>query len=190
MFTTALLGSGCVVLSATAFSLWRKNSKLVEQIGVLQNKCALVEKQLHQAIQKLSEYETAADRDGDGLFQKVVDGLVGLGVPGLVLLFAMATSGFAGAAAITTALASLGGPFGMLGGIAVLLLLALASRALSRYGLPKLAHAVMRGLVAKGESPTTILTKVKALPEWVVSAQLRSSIEQTLAERQAATLGP
>src|SRR5258708_35391917 len=43
--------------------------------------------------------------------------------PRLVLLAVMANSGFAGAAAITSALATLGGPAGMLGGIAALIAL-------------------------------------------------------------------
>ena len=51
---------------------------------------------------------------------KLVNKIVALGVPGLVLLIAMHLTGFAGAAALTAALASLGGPLGMLGGLAVL----------------------------------------------------------------------
>ncbi|MFM6039787.1 MAG: hypothetical protein ACKPBB_18935 [Sphaerospermopsis kisseleviana] len=47
---------------------------------------------------------------------KIVDKIAALGVPGLVLVVAMAFTGWAGAAAITTGLAVLGGPFGMLGG--------------------------------------------------------------------------
>jgi hypothetical protein len=50
----------------------------------------------------------------------VASKIAALGVPGLVLVVAMAFTGFAGAAAITAALAMLGGPLGMLGGIAVL----------------------------------------------------------------------
>ena len=45
-------------------------------------------------------------------FDKLVSIIAGLGVPGLVLLFAMALTGYVGAAAITTALAALGGPAG------------------------------------------------------------------------------
>jgi len=42
--------------------------------------------------------------------------------------------GFAGAAVITAALAILGGPFGMLGGIGFLLVLGLMSPWLAKYG--------------------------------------------------------
>ena len=43
-----------------------------------------------------------------------------LGLPGVLLVITMASTGLAGAAAITTALAFLGGPAGMLGGLTVL----------------------------------------------------------------------
>lgn len=46
---------------------------------------------------------------------KIVSKIVGLGVPGLVLFVALSATGYAGAAAITTALAAIG-PFGILGG--------------------------------------------------------------------------
>ena len=48
---------------------------------------------------------------------KVAEKIAALGIPGLVLLVAMAGSGFSGRAAIVVALATLGGPLGMLGGI-------------------------------------------------------------------------
>ena len=47
---------------------------------------------------------------------KIVEKIVGLGVPGLILLVAINISGYAGAAAITSSLAILGGPAGMIGG--------------------------------------------------------------------------
>ena len=51
---------------------------------------------------------------------KVVDKIAAFRVLGLILLVAMHIVGFAGAAALITALAVLGGPIGMLGGIALL----------------------------------------------------------------------
>ena len=47
---------------------------------------------------------------------KLLDKIAALGVPGVVLAVAMETTGYVGAAALTTALATLGGPLGMLGG--------------------------------------------------------------------------
>jgi hypothetical protein len=61
--------------------------------------------------------------------------IAALGLPGVLLVIAMATTGFAGAAAITTALAALGGPFGMLGGIGLLGITALVTDALAKVGI-------------------------------------------------------
>lgn len=69
---------------------------------------------------------------------KIVGIIASLGIPGLVLLVAMGVSGWVGAAAITTGLASLGGPLGMLGGIALLGVLTLVSRAIAKFGFETL----------------------------------------------------
>ena len=128
--------------------------------------------QLEEAARKLAEIETSSKPEG--LFQKAVAALVGLGVPGLVLLAVMATSGFAGAAAITSALATLGGPAGMIGGIAALIALGLASKAIAQYGYPKVAEAVVRGLITKGESKESIRRKLDAIPRWIISQDARA----------------
>lgn len=54
---------------------------------------------------------------------KIISKVAALGVPGLILVVAIAASGLSGAAAITVALAALG-PGGIIGGIATLSLLA------------------------------------------------------------------
>jgi hypothetical protein len=189
-----LLSCACIVLATIAWQMKHLNSKLRLEVQqrvaterTLQQQNELLRSQLAQAIEKLAEYENPPTMNGDGLFQRVVEGLVALGVPGLVLLIAVATSGFAGAAALTTALAALGGPFGMVGGIGVLLLLTLVSKALTRYGLPKLTQAVIRGLMARGESSASIREKFESLPKWVMSTPLRTRIEEALNEGQTAT---
>lgn len=95
---------------------------------------------------------------------KVVQKLVALGVPGLVLVIVIATSGVAGGAAIVTALAVLGGPLGMLGGIAALGILALVADAIAEYGLEKIFGAVVIGLIAKGHSRQQIRQKIESYP--------------------------
>jgi len=54
------------------------------------------------------------------MWNEVVHKVVALGIPGLELSVVIGTTGLAGGAAIVAALAVLGGPFGILGGIAVL----------------------------------------------------------------------
>lgn len=56
----------------------------------------------------------------DSTMDEVVKKVAALGLPGVILVVTMAVTGLTGAAAITAALAALGGPFGMLGGITVL----------------------------------------------------------------------
>lgn len=65
-----------------------------------------------------------------------------LGLPAIILLIVMATTGLTGAAAITAALAllgipvaALGGPAGMLGGIALLGIIGLATDSKSEQNL-------------------------------------------------------
>jgi hypothetical protein len=65
---------------------------------------------------------------------KIVQKLVAMGIPGLILLGIAATTGLAGGAAIITALSVMGGPFGLMGGIAAIGVLALAVDAVSEYG--------------------------------------------------------
>lgn len=108
---------------------------------------------------------------------KITSKLVGLGVPGLILVGAMTTSGFAGAAAITVALSSLGGPLGMLGGVAVLGLLLLVSQALTEYGHQKVYAAVINGLFDQGLNKTEIRAKLKKYP---ISAELRATLDEQI----------
>ena len=97
-------------------------------------------------------------------FDKIVGTIAGLGVPGLVLLIAMSVAGWAGAAALTAALAALGGPLGMMGGIAMLGVLALISYGISQYGFEKIVVAVIKKLREKGKSKGEVLSQMEGYP--------------------------
>lgn len=73
---------------------------------------------------------------------EVVKKVAALGLPGVILVITMAATGFTGAAAITAALAILGGPGGILGGIAVLGLTALITDALATLSLEDFLTAI------------------------------------------------
>ncbi len=83
---------------------------------------------------------------------RIVDKIAALGIPGLVLLLAMGIVGWSGAAAITAALALLGGPLGMLGGIGVLILLALVGKSITKYGFETVLKSTIGKLKEKGHS--------------------------------------
>ena len=95
---------------------------------------------------------------------RVVEIITGLGVPGLVLLVAMSVSGWAGAAAITTALATLGGPLGMLGGITLLGGLVLIASAIPRFGFWEIFKRVLGNLKEQGKTNEEILREVEGYP--------------------------
>lgn len=106
---------------------------------------------------------------------KVVEKIVALGVPGLVLVMVIGTTGLAGGAAIVAALATLGGPFGMLGGLALLGLLILISHAIAEYGVEIVANRVIRGLLQSGMSKEEIIQKIDGY--WFLSSSLKRKMK-------------
>jgi hypothetical protein len=108
---------------------------------------------------------------------QLVDKIAALGVPGLVLMVTMAVTGWAGAAALTTALAMLGGPFGMMGGIALLGILGLISKGLSDYGFEAIFKATVDELKRKGKSKVDIEREVESYP---ISRELKLKINDYL----------
>lgn len=103
---------------------------------------------------------------------KIVDKLAGLGVAGLVLLIVISTGGLAGAAAFTAALALLGGPFGMIGGMITLGLIFAVSAAIANFGVDALAHAVVRRLLKKGMTKAEVIKKINKFP--IISRSLKA----------------
>ena len=95
---------------------------------------------------------------------KAVEIIAGLGVPGLVLLVAMSLSGWAGGAAIVTALATLGGPLGMLGGITLLGGLVLIASAIPRFGFWEIFKRVLEKLKEQGKTKEEILQEIDRYP--------------------------
>jgi hypothetical protein len=95
---------------------------------------------------------------------KIAEIIAALGIPGLILVIAIACSGYAGGAAIVAALATLGGPFGMLGGLALLGILVLISNAIATYGAEAIVKKVIAKLKKDGLSKEEILKKIDSYP--------------------------
>ena len=110
---------------------------------------------------------------------KIISSTVALGVPGLVLVVAVASSGLAGGAAVVAALAFLGGPFGMRGGMLVLGLLVLISKALTEYGIQPIFKRVLLGLKEKGQTKAQIIEAIDSYPiSMDLKLKLRANIDQ------------
>ena len=160
------------------------------EIQSLTKQIAELEGLLQEAAQKLASYEEPPSvGKGDGLLEKVAQKLVGFGIPGLVLLVMIATSGFIGAAAITSTLAALGGPGGMIAGVGVLIAMGLVSDALAKFGLPKIAESVIKGLINKGHSTGKIRDQIKKYPSMVISQKLKDRLLKLLDDYDSGTLG-
>ena len=105
---------------------------------------------------------------------RIADKVAALGVPGLVLVAVIAFTGVTGGAAIVVALATLGGPLGMMGGIGVLLLLGLISKALTEYGFEAFMNAVVGKLKEQGKSDEAIIAEIRSY--WFISDKLKQRI--------------
>ncbi len=105
---------------------------------------------------------------------KISEVIAGLGVPGLVLVMLMTVSPWVGAAAITSSLAALG-PFGMLGGIATLGILAFISRALAEFGFERVSRAVLVKLRENGRTCQEIIEEIESYP---ISRELRKRLRE------------
>jgi hypothetical protein len=165
--TSFVLGIFCFGLLIWAIGLRKSNIVLQAEIDELG-------KRLQEAIDRLAVYETQQKSRN---FLRVVDLLAAAGVPGLVLLGAMAVSGFTGAAAITVALASIGGPAGMLGGIGVLVSIGVA---IAKFGISELSIAVVKKIL-ETKSQATVLQEINALPR-VIPQKFRAKAKAMLAD--------
>lgn len=87
----------------------------------------------------------------------------GIGLPFVVLLITMATTGLAGAAAITAALAMLG-PGGMIGGIVLLSMVGLAGDMLAKHGLEALLKGIYKQRLINGEPLQKLIDEINWLP--------------------------
>ena len=81
-----------------------------------------------------------------------VERLAGIGIPALVFLIVMSTTGLAGAAAITSALALLG-PGGMVGGVITLIVIGAGSSIITKYGYSAIITATCKKIMVK-DNPT------------------------------------
>jgi hypothetical protein len=95
--------------------------------------------------------------------ERVVSALASLGITGLLVVVIAGTTGYAGAAAITAALASFG-PGGMVGGIVCFALVALTMNAVAIYGWKSVEGAIINRWLSEGKSKDDTLAQFQRLP--------------------------
>ena len=90
----------------------------------------------------------------------LVEKIAALGVPGLVLYFAIGATGLSGAAAITCALSAIG-PGGMIGGLITLGFIGVITDGIAEFGFDYIFSAVMKELYNQGETKESIIYKIE-----------------------------
>ncbi len=110
--------------------------------------------------------------------------LAGYGVPSIVMVYLVATSGLTGAAAITASLAALGGPWGMIGGIFTLVLLKEISEYVAEYGMGIIMRGIAEDLKQKGKSNDEIIKEINEMP--IISASSKSKIIEEICRTPSA----
>ncbi|MBD2410048.1 hypothetical protein FACHB389_07575 [Nostoc calcicola FACHB-389] len=106
---------------------------------------------------------------------EIVKKLAGLGLPGIFLVILAATSA-GSSAAITATLTALGGPFGIVGGIALLGLTTVVGDTVAGYGIEAILKAVYTER-SKTESVRFLLKEIKDLP---ISEELKLKLKNEL----------
>ena len=103
----------------------------------------------------------------------VINKLSAVGIPALVII-AAAGNGVAGGAVIVSGLFTMGGPLGMVGGVAALALLALAGDAISQYGFEVIGEKTVEKLLQEGHTPDEIRREIDSYP---ISDSLKAKIQ-------------
>lgn len=108
-----------------------------------------------------------------------VERLAGIGIPAIVFLTAMSTTGLAGAAAITATLALLG-PGGMIGGIILLIIVSAGSSIIAKYGYSAIITATCKKIMKKENLSTEEMNK--KIDKYPISKALKEKIKSKIKE--------
>jgi hypothetical protein len=106
---------------------------------------------------------------------EIVKKLAGLGLPGVILVILTATSG-GSSAAVTAVLTTLGGPFGIVGGIALLGLTTVLGDTIASYGIEAIVKAIYAER-SKTESMRSLLKEIQDLP---ITEELKVKLKNLL----------
>ncbi|MEA5582042.1 hypothetical protein VB620_11895 [Nodularia harveyana UHCC-0300] len=119
---------------------------------------------------------------------EIVKKLASFGLPGVILVVMLAVSGAERHVAIPLILATLGGPFGMLGGLTVLGIVTLVGDYLAGYGIEALLTAVYKER-SKEEPLSGIFKEIRELPiSDELKHNLRSNITNSDKSESASTI--
>lgn len=106
-----------------------------------------------------------------------VERLAGIGIPALIFLTVMSSTGLVGAAAITSTLASLG-PGGMIGGIVLLCVISTSSSIIAKYGYSAIITATCKKIMAKEN--LTVDQMNEKIDKYLITKGLKEKIKSKI----------
>lgn len=112
----------------------------------------------------------------------VVSILAGVGGAGAVIVIVAATTGLVGAAALTTAISMLGGPFGILGGVFVTAGLSILVYNISKYGAGMILEKIAQKWKSDGKTLRDIEKDIDDIPGYIVSEGVKEKTKKTISE--------
>jgi hypothetical protein len=106
---------------------------------------------------------------------EIVKKLAGLGLPGVILVILAATSG-GSSAAVTAVLTTLGGPFGIVGGIALLGLTTVLGDTIASYGI----EAIVKAIYAERSKTESMISLLKEIQDLPITEELKVKLKNLL----------
>ncbi|MUG96540.1 hypothetical protein F7734_31060 [Scytonema sp. UIC 10036] len=113
---------------------------------------------------------------------EIVKKLAGLGLPGIILVILTVSSG-GSSAAVAAALTAWGGPFGIVGGIALLGLISVVGDVVAGFGVEALLQAIYSER-SKTESIRVLLKEIRDLP---ITDELKLKLKNHLSPETTST---
>jgi hypothetical protein len=113
---------------------------------------------------------------------EIVKKLAGLGLPGIILVILTATSG-GSSAAVAAALTSVGGPFGIVGGIALLGLTTVLADSVAGFGI----DAILKAVYAERSKTESVRALVKEINDLPITDELKLKLKNQLSAETTST---
>ncbi len=106
---------------------------------------------------------------------EIVKKLAGLGLPGIILVILAASSG-GSSTAVAAALTAVGGPFGILGGIALLGLITVVGDAIAGSGI----EAILKAVYAERSKTESVIQLQKEIQDLPITDELKLKLKNQL----------
>ncbi|OYE00079.1 hypothetical protein [Nostoc sp. 'Peltigera membranacea cyanobiont' 232] len=103
---------------------------------------------------------------------EIVKKLAGLGLPGVILVILLIASE-GSSAAVAAIITAWGGPFGIVGGIALLGLITVVGDTIAGYGI----EAILKGIYAERSKKESVIVLLKEIQDLSITEELKSKLK-------------